>query len=353
MRLHFYSFILGLLAVWGLWGCQTSRKLTNSQEPAASSDVQLNYKLVYVIHGDANYLYHDEDGHSLQADEQKVKEAITVARQARHGEVFIFHQRPEKKILWLFPQKDRLFLHYRSGELIHKKNYSPESSTQAFTAEKRLYHQYEKADSTRVFFLFFGHEIPPSNSGITYYQSRPKAQFDTERFARGVQGFLKGSNRFDLTMLSTCDNGTPRMVSNLQTVTRYLLASPQNLHLSHIDTQPLLKLETSPRIPASKLADSLAQHTYDRLSGFIQTAVTLSVYDMQIVGDYVGRLSESYQDYRRRNSNLNAEGENTDCTNLSFWDGPIPDKGVGVFYKAPNFGHSAGKESHTGWGCQQ
>ncbi len=63
----------------------------------------VDYSLIYVINGDGNYLYHDKKGRGLQADEQQLEEAIAVARQAEHGEVFIFHLRPA--IPLVIPQK--------------------------------------------------------------------------------------------------------------------------------------------------------------------------------------------------------------------------------------------------------
>lgn len=343
------------ILVLGSLGCRNYQTLSTGQysSPNVAADTtQINYTLIYIIHGDANYLYHDEQGRGLQADEQQMKEAISVAREARHGEVFIFHLKPEKRVLWLFPKKDRVFLHYRNGKLLHRDKYSPNEDSQSFVSESRFYKKYQSENSARLFFLYFGHEIP-NDKGVNYFHSRPEAEFNTGTFAAGLSSFLSKKERFDLTVLSTCDNGTPMMASEIQSSSRYLLASPQNLHLSHLDTHSLLQLEQSPKLPTSSLADSMASNSFDRLTGFIQTAVTISIYDLQETGHYMDELSDSYATYRKQNSMDEIEQENIDCADLPFWDGDGSSKGITVYYKPPNFGRRTGLTSHSGWGCKK
>lgn len=354
MRL-FRNLIYILVFLMGIWGCRTSDTLTSGQPPPSnpSADTaQVYYTLIYMIHGDANYLYHNEEGRGLQADEQQMKEAISVAREARHGEVFIFHLKPEKRVLWLFPKKDRVFLHYRGGKLLHRANYSPNSTKENFVSESRIYKKYQRENSSRLFFLYFGHEIPNSNK-VNYFHSRPEAEFNTKSFTVGLESFLEKKERFDLTVLSTCDNGTPLMASEIQSSSRYLVASPQNLHLSHLDTQALLEMEQYREIPTAALADSIASNSFDRLTGFIQTAVTISIYDLQEIASYADTLSDSYASYRKQNAIGQIEQENIDCSDLPNWNGHGTSNGVTVYYKPPNFGNRAGKTSHSGWGCQK
>lgn len=340
----------------GLWGCRTSDELI-SGEPAdadisKADSSQVNYTAIYVIHGDGNYLYHNQEGNPRQADEEKVKEAKSVARQAEQGEIFIFYQRPEKKVFWIFPKKDRVLLHYRNGELMHHKRYSPASSGKSLAAESGLFQKYQAGNTSRQFFLYFGHEIPHLQER-SYHRSRPDAVFNIEHLADGMRSFLDVNGRFDLTVLSTCDNGTPAAASKLQPVSRYLLASPQNLHLSQVDTHPLLTLEDSPQLDTSSLADSLARRTYDRLNEFIETAITLSIYDLAKLNPSLNQLSDKYLQYYSENSEVSFEQENTDCAMLPFWDdlGSLSE-GTTAFYKPPNFGSKADHKSHSGWGCQ-
>lgn len=352
MRSTSYHLIFLLVVILGFWGCRTSDELVGESPNPNMTKVestQVDYTAIYVIHGDGNYLYHDEEGRALQADEEKVKEAKSVARQAKQGEIFIFYQRPEKKIFWIFPQKDRVLLHYRNGELINSTRYSPASSDRALVAERELYKKYRISNTSRQFFLYFGHEIPHLQER-SYHRSRPDAEFNMDHLADGMRTFLDEDSEFDLTVLSTCDNGTPVTAAKMQTLSRYLVASPQNLHLSHIDTEPLLVLEESPRLQTSALADSLARQTYDRLNSFLETSITLSIFNLEKTDQSLNELSEKYLQYFRENSEMAIEEENTDCASLSFWDGSEPSK---VFYKPANFGAHSNRESHSGWGCRR
>ena len=73
------------------------------------------YSIVCVIHGDGDYLYHDTDGNEYAADEEALAAAKRVAQQNPHAEVFIFHQRPRRHFLFLFPLRDGEFYYYRNG----------------------------------------------------------------------------------------------------------------------------------------------------------------------------------------------------------------------------------------------
>lgn len=353
MNSTYRSLLVVLLLVSFFGGCRSSKEVADghpSVNPSAES-ATVDYSLIYVIHGDANYLYHNQSGKSLQADEEQLKEAVEIAQEAKHGEVFIFHQQPESKILWLFPKKDRRFIYYRNGKRLHESNYSPTSEEQVFAKEQQLYKKYKSQDSARTFFLYFGHEIPEQKE-TSYFQSRPEASFTADSFTRGEASFLEGDQRFDLTVLSTCDNGTPAMVSKQRALTDYLLASPQNLHLSHIDSKGLLALEQRPDISSSKLGKILAEDTFNRLDQFLQTVITLSVYDMQKIDSYFPELAEKYQHYKHTESRHQFEKENKDCASFLFRDFENVQKGVTVYFKAPRFGRHTDQKAHSGWGCQ-
>ena len=51
---------------------------------------QLRYSVIFIIHGDGNYLYHDSRGNAHRADEEALIEATMVAEQNPQAEVFIF-----------------------------------------------------------------------------------------------------------------------------------------------------------------------------------------------------------------------------------------------------------------------
>lgn len=316
----------------------------------------INYTIVYLIHGDANYLYHTPQGQPRQADKKVLREAKWLGEHAENGEVFIYHLKQETKILFFFPRKDRTFLYYRNGELVYEKKYSPDSKKQVFNLETKLYHYFHQpmtADSSfKKVLLYFGHEVPVK-TGTHYFRSRPDALFSTALFAEGVSRFIEpGAAKFDLTVLSTCDNGTPLMVHALAPFTNYILASPLNLHLSHIYTKKMHLLEEPGEISTEKLAVEMADDTYSRLSGFLQTVISFSLYNVNKVEAYLPEMATCYKGYLERQDDLTPSAENVDCSNLPFFNPKKARKGVRVWYKPPQFGREAGDKYFSGWGCK-
>jgi hypothetical protein len=344
------------MAVLLLGGCHSTDMLAPSEVNREES-VPPDYSVIYIIHGDANYLYHDANGKALEADEEVLEEAKAVGKQAKNGEVFIFHQKPERKILWLFPKKDRRFFQYRNGTLVRDERYSPQSGRAVFTSEIEFYKRYshpnrQASSNSKKVLLYFGHEIP-FEGGQGYFASRPKTPFGTDIFAKSVASFLPTQNaRFDLTVLSTCNNGTPAMLQSLSPHSRYVLASPQNLHLSHMDTGRLSRLLEQGEATGKQIADSLASRTYERLSSFLQTVITLSVYDTDAIGSYLGLLNRSYQNYLSARTENKSPRGNIDCDKLPFFDADEDTAGLEVWYKPPRFGQKENAEEYSGWGCK-
>jgi hypothetical protein len=342
-----YLWPIGILLFAG--GCRTSGIIHQATSSPSA------YTLIYIIHGDANYLYHTTSGQEREADQHALNEAKKAARDARHGEVFIFYQKPERKILWVFPRKDRQFFYYRNGQLISKKHYSPHSDTNAFVTEAKLYHKYtrrkESAAAPKIF-LYFGHEIPV-RSNYSYYHSRPNASFNTNIFVHGVKSFLqRGSSPFDLIVLSTCNNGTPLMIHKLTSAAHYVLASPQDLHLSYINTGQIASL-LEDGAGTAQIADSMAAHTYQRLSSFLETAITLSVYNTAKTKKYLFPLAQQYKNHLNQLPEKAFLNDNIDCAALSFFDLPKETKGVKTWYKASQFGKkSSNTPYYSGWGCK-
>lgn len=337
--------LVGLATISFIGSCQSTKQFTPALENKEAAPIK--YSLVYIIHGDADYLYH-EDGEGKQADEQVIKNAKAIAREAKQGEVFIFHQRPEKKILWLLPKKDRLFYYYRNGELVHQQKYSP--SKESFTTEASFFNRLSSNGSKRKFLLYYGHEVPSQDRG--YHHSRKHAVFNKETFTKGLSQFLRADEKFDLAILSTCDNGTPDMVSQMTPYSNALLASPKNLHLSHIDSDSVLKLEKNPNVPELQVAEAVAEDTFQRLDQFIQTAVTLSVYDLQKDREKVRSLGSNYKKYQSGGS-YQLDAENVDCAVLPFWEKSETPGVHKVFYKPPRFGTKNPQSKFSGWGCKE
>ncbi len=343
--------LIALFSLTALFaGCTTAELITGSGQPAAGENIR--YSAVYVIHADGDYLYYDNERNPRQADRKVLREAKLMGEGAAGGEVFIFHQLPERKILWMFPKKDRRLLHYRNGELVRTQRYSPRTDDPVLSAEAELYSEYSAgttSDSLQRFFFYFGHQIP-EEGGKGYHRSLPGKEMNTRKFGESLRLFLPSeAHKFALTALSTCNNGSPSTVHLLQPHTGILLASPQNLHLSHIDTRELKLLESEGKIPPVKLANAIAEDSFNRLSD-LQTAVTLTVYDMERVGKYISGMASAYRAHLEE-QDFNRYDESTDCSDLAFLKQFDAGSGVQKWYKPPAFGRKAGKQTHSGWGC--
>lgn len=307
-----------------------------------------DYTAVYMVHADANYTFH-MNGNKFQADQEILSEAKAVGKSARNGEVIIFHQKPERKRFLFFPGKDRVWYHYKGGELVGKGKYSPYGG--GISKEADLYRQMiGDRDTGRKLFLYFGHEIP-SKASFTYHHSQPKEVFNSEVFADEISGF---EDEFDLMVLSTCNNGNPLTVEKLIGKTEYLVASPRNLHLSYLDTHSLNLLETRPDISTKSLADSIARNSFERLSEQLQTMITVSVYDIDAVEKYINPYADNYTNYLDSIQQKSLFTDNTDCSNLGVFEGQeIPEKGVRTYFSSTAFGRESGLEFHSAWGCKK
>lgn len=331
-------------------GCHSVKTLSEGNPDSVSPP---GYSVLIYIHGDGDYLYHDPEGRAVQADDNALDKAMDLAKRAEQGEVFIFHHRAQKKIAGLFPRNTNRVYHYQGGNLLHELSYRAESAEEKFLqTEAELFKRYRSDKSTghRHFFLYFGHEIPES-PGHAYHRSRPGTEVVTGTFISGAKGFLNDNDRFDMLALSTCNNGTPSMLAGMKDAADVVLASPQNLHLSHIDIRSLSLLESDQKTPSNELAKTIAEDTFHRLANSVQTAVTLSVYDIRQLDPYIGELNERYTSCLNQH-HPNLSRENTDCRPNRFFEFPAYTVGVHSFFKPASFGASAQQEEYSGWGCK-
>lgn len=345
----YLTFITGLV----FSGCSHTTELTRQYLPEKESDT--DYTVIYYIHADSDYLYHAPDGSPVRGNSGVLATALDVAEEARSGEVFIFYQRPERKLLGLFPRKSSRFYHYTNGQLINQVKYRHTDKDEAFlVTEAQLLNQYQNQNQTenhQNYFLYFGHEVPAEN-GQGYHRSLRGIDVNTVSLTNGIQNFLlSDDDRFDLVVLSTCNNGTPAMAELLIPFTDLLLASPQNLHLSHIDSDRMDLLEKEPGISALQLGHLMAEQTYQRLAADIHATITLSLYEFEDVRSYINNLTS-----------LTAAGEgsdrsaqfqdNVDCTQTNTFKSETYRQGVKTWYKPARFGRQASGTSHSGWGCK-
>ena len=130
-----------------------------------------------------------------------------------------------------------------------------------------------------------------------------------------------------------------------------MLASPQNLHLSHIDSQSLVLLESNPGISSIQLADSLANQTYRRLEPETETAITLAVYNFDTIQAYKSELHAISTAHHAMDS-MSYVSDNIDCREVPLFDSDKFSEGVKSWYRPARFGRQSGSITHSGWGCR-
>ncbi|MBN2267152.1 MAG: hypothetical protein JW725_02305, partial [Candidatus Babeliaceae bacterium] len=96
-----------------LFSCSSVPLIQRENALEKESALPPHYSMVFIIHGDGDYLYHDVLGHAHKADEEALFGAIRVAEQNPNAEVFIFHQRPRRHTLFFFPRRDGKIYYYR------------------------------------------------------------------------------------------------------------------------------------------------------------------------------------------------------------------------------------------------
>jgi hypothetical protein len=287
-----------------------------------------------------------------------------VAMRNPQAEVFIFHQRPRRHTLLFFPRRDGKFSYYRNGKLLAEESYRRGQRQSRFDPEMELYNTYqqkfgppfrteEQPESVRLF-LYFGHEIPEFE-GSGYDASYRDRTFTVDDLADGLKGITHDSTKFDLIVLSTCYGGTPHTIAALAPFARFIVASPENLHLSYFDIQPLERLDIAYRDrDASVFAKEFAHHAFDRLAEDVQTAVAVAVYDVERVRGYLDVVDNVY-DHTLTTLKGQPPGsiDHCDCAEVPAYVLPGMSEGVDVFYRQPRFGRLKHKQNHSGWECRR
>jgi hypothetical protein len=349
--------------LWGCIGCVvlafllfscSSVKSVRGENPSGEEREPPRYSVVFIIHGDGDYLYHDSSGRSHSADEEALSGAIKVAVRNPQAEVFIFHERLRRHFFIFFPLRDGEFYYYRNGRLLVQESYWRDQGPSRFDREVGLYQRFRSGERPQEakLFLYFGHEIPEFG-GAGYDATFSKRTFTVNDFADGLKQFIGDSTKFDLIVLSTCYNGTPHTISALGPYARIIVASPDNLHLSYLDLQSFERLDVGLRDgDMAAFAKKYAGRAFDRLTKDIQTTVTVAVYDVEHVRGYLNSVDSVYNDaLTALKSRKHGSVEHRDCAEDSSYARPGMSDGVDVFYHPPRFGRSSRKQAHSGWEC--
>ncbi len=315
------------------------------------------YSIVFVINGDGDYVYHDTSGNAYKADEKALDGAKRIAERNPGAEVFIFHQMPEDHFLFFFPLPDAEFFCYRRGRLVANESYRRDRSQPPFSPELELYRRFsaDNRHPSASVFVYCGHEISETR-GRADNASEPGRTCTVHELAGGLKSFTGDSARFDIAILSTCYGGTPFTIGALGASARYIVASPDNLHLSYFDLHLLERLDVSLRdgdVPA--FARRFARRSFDRLTGEVETAVSVAAYDADSVRGYVRSVQALYDSTLTA---LSVEGdpsagkaERCDCAEIPSYVLPSMHEGVEVFFRAAHFGRGRLKQVHSGWEC--
>ncbi len=313
---------------------------------ASIQGAEKSFSIIFIIHGDADYLYHDTSGTSYYADKEVLDQAFNVAEELDNAEVFIFHQGPASRFLF-FPQDDSHFYYFKNGERVKEDAYRRHKYDSSFSEELKLYEKFRDRDKDGIkILLYYGHEIPEGNSINQYNITHPEISFNDSLFAKAVKGFSAGTE-FDLVVLSTCNNGTPEMIHLLSPFTKFIIASPENLHLSQMNSSILKDLNLKNYEPYS-FARTFAENAFNILKKNTLTVITISLYDTDSTKPYLRSLSK-----KLRKQQETAALNNCDCSKIGSYRKQGMETGVTVFYKPPVFGKNKNKTVHSGWGCKQ
>ncbi|HXV12951.1 MAG TPA: hypothetical protein VEC56_01975 [Candidatus Krumholzibacteria bacterium] len=312
------------------------------------------YSLVFIIHGDGDYLYHDALGNARRADEDVLSRAQAIAERNPNAEVFIFHQIERRHVLFLIPRRDGRAYYYRHGHLREQKAYWRDQGDSRFDPEVRLYEQFagtQPLPPVRLFF-YFGHELPELN-GAGYDASYSERRVSIHDLAEGVRAIAGESAKIDLLALATCFGGTPYTVGALAPHARYIVASPDNLHLSYFDLEPLAGLDFgSSDGDITAFANRFARNAFEQLARDVETVVSVVVYDVDAVSGFVDSVADAYaRTVTAADGTIPAPIERCDCADEVTYTSPGMNDGLTVFYRAPRFGRMKNEPRHSGWEC--
>jgi hypothetical protein len=348
-----YCALIGIFS-----SCSLVLPVQKDAPPSPPELSPLSNSIVFVIHGDGEYLYHDTAGNEYNADDVVLASAKRVAEHNPGSEVLIFHQKKGTNFMFLFPQRDGEWYRYRNGSLIATGSYWRGEGVLRFEPEAEVYRRFSANGEVigASIFLYFGHEIPES-SGKNYDKSYPDQSFTVDDLAAGLQSFTNDTKKFDLLVLSTCYGGTPYTIGTLGPYATTIIASPENLHLSYFDLRYLEWLEINTEEGSmSAYADRFAREAFDRLSERTLTTVAVAVYDVDRVQDFLRKVRENPAVWPVVGKMNNPAKEEVlspcDCSDDPAFTIPSTTDGVKVYFRPALFGRTRNKQSHSGWGCR-
>ncbi len=333
-----------------LISCHRNYGVLRGQAVSGPRESEIKSTLVFFIHGDGSYSYHDQKGMRFEADAVILRQAIAMAKNCPRVEVFIFHQKPKRKWLLLIDRPDGSFYYFRNGAQLASGSYHRRSHFSELDSEIEIFKIYHAPSSEeRVSgFFYFGHAL----SELDEKSSRPS--MNVCGLAQGMSCLLSevdpNQMKFDLVVLSACYSGTPGIIAELARYSRYILASPEDLHLAYLDIQPLRRFSEVGFSEVQTFAQEMASHSFARLKEWTQTSIALAVYDIESIAPFLPEL-QGRQPVRFQNSHQPVTVKYCDCLDSPSAAAEIPSVGVEVYYQPPRFGRLKNKTKHSGWTC--
>jgi len=142
-------------------------------------------------------------------------------------------------------------------------------------------------------FLYFGHEIPNSAERATMRRTRIDVQVDD--LAGPLERMTRDSTKVDSRRAFHMLRRTPRTVAAVAPYARYVIASPTTC-ISHTSISSRSNGWTSVcgREMCPVFANAFARNAFDKLTGDIQTAVSVVVYDVDRVREFLHSVDSIY-----------------------------------------------------------
>jgi len=334
-----------LLAMTAMIGaCRSLVTVPDASKPVSREEGPIDQRLFLVVHGDADYLYHDGRGHPHRADRETLREAFEAARSLPRAEVFIAHLRARDPFLGLFARNDGTLYHFRRGRLIDQTTYDQNRRAMLSREAQWIRNRRSATADTSLFraALYYGHAVP-ERARRGYHRSTPEVAFGVSDLTQGLARLSTG-DPVDVVVLSTCDGGTPQTVAALTQQARYVVAAPGDLHLSFIDADLLSTIESTDR--PGRWARRLTDRAFQRLTDRTVTGVQLAVYDLERAGPSARRMADQVPP---DTSTTPTGGRHVDCRRVL--GRSVDTSGVYVRSRAPRFGPQANRDAHSGWGC--
>jgi hypothetical protein len=284
-------------------------------------------RVIYLIHGDGDYLFH-ENGKSYYSDEEVLSQALDNARSGVNSEYFIFHLKPKRTFLIFFPGEESDFYHYRNGQLVKSTKYFRYDLFEGHSAEWNLINENAWKDHVENnIILYYGHEIPLEEE-YGYNASFPEVPVGLTSLMGRITEILDALNekKYDLFVLSTCNNGSPGFIFPLAGIADFIIASPGDLHLSQLNSKYLQQLEDRASTLINAFALQFASSAFEILRTKTLTEVAISVYNSKEL--------------------LNKYNPDSVCPGNS-----AENEAVRVFFRPSRFGVNKDRLIHSGWNC--